>query len=93
RRPFAIGATLTSILGYWLLTPDRGAGVSFAGYFLVAQGCYTAVETPLARLTSNKPRYGKRAFASGMQLTVVNSAGIAAPFLFQNPYAAIHYPG
>ena len=87
RGPFAIGATLVSITGYCLLIANKSSGLSFAGCFLVAMGCYTAVGTPLAWLTSNNPRYGKRAFASGMQLTVGNSAGVAAPFLFQNAYA------
>lgn len=93
RGPFAIGGTLVSILGYCLLIANRSSGLSFAGCFLVAMGCYTAVGTPLAWLTSNNPRYGKRAFASGMQLTVGNSAGVAAPFLFQNRYEPTYYPG
>jgi MFS family permease len=93
RGPFAIGATLVSILGYCLLIANRSSAVSFAGCFFVAMGCYTAVGTPLAWLTSNNPRYGKRAFASGMQLTVGNSAGVAAPFLFQDFYAPTYYPG
>lgn len=93
RGPFAIGGTLVSITGYTLLIANRSSGVSFAGCFLVAMGCYTAVGTPLAWLTSNNPRYGKRAFASGMQLTIGNSAGVAAPFLFQNAYAPTYYPG
>lgn len=93
RGPFAVGALFVSIVGYCLLIANRGSGLSFAGCFLVAMGCYTAVGTPLAWLTSNNPRYGKRAFASGMQLTMGNSAGVAAPFLFQNAYAPTYYPG
>lgn len=93
RGPFAIGGTLISILGYCLLIANRGSGLSFAGCFFVAMGCYTAVGTALAWLTSNNPRYGKRAFGSGMQLTVGNSAGVAAPFLFSNATAPTFYPG
>ena len=93
RGPFPIGATLTALVGYALLIANRSAGVSFAGCFFVAMGCYTAVGMPLAWLTSNNPRYGKRAFASGMQLTVGNSAGVAAPFIFSNASAPTYYPG
>jgi MFS family permease len=93
RGPFPIGGTLTAILGYGLLIANRSAGLSFAGCFLVAMGCYTAVGTPLAWLTSNNPRYGKRAFASGFQLTIGNSAGVAAPFIFSNATAPTYYPG
>jgi hypothetical protein len=30
----------------------------------------------------NNPRYGKRAFASGMQITIGNCSGVVAPFLY-----------
>ena len=93
RAYFAIGGTLVSMLGYILLIANRGSGLSFAGCFLVATGCYTAVGTPLAWVGSNNPRYGKRALVSGLQLTIGNSAGVAAPFLFSNDTAPTYYSG
>ncbi|KAF2621971.1 MFS general substrate transporter [Macroventuria anomochaeta] len=39
------------------------------------------------------PRYGKRAFASGMQITIGNAAGVSTPFLFNNADAPTYYPG
>jgi len=69
-----------SIVGYALLIGGTSSGVHFAGCFLVAMGLYVTVGIPLAWLPSNNPRYGKRTTASGLQLTVGNSAGIMAPF-------------
>jgi sugar phosphate permease len=74
-----------SIVGYALLISDTSSGVHFAGCFLVAMGLYVTVGIPLAWLPSNNPRYGKRTTASGLQLTVGNSAGIMAPFCMYNP--------
>lgn len=84
---FVIGALLTELLGHVFLIANQGVGLSFAGCFLVAMGLYTATGTALSWLTSNTPRYGKRAYASGLQLTIGNSAGVAAPFLYQDQYA------
>ena len=90
---FAIGGAILTILGYALLVPNYNTGMSFAPSHLVAAGCYTAIGTPLAWLTSNMPRYGKRAFASGMQLAVGTIGGVVAPFLFSNGTAPTFYPG
>ncbi|KAM0310488.1 hypothetical protein ACHAPQ_012487 [Fusarium lateritium] len=46
-------------------------------------GLYVIVGLPLAWLPSNNPRYGKRTVATGLQLTIGNSAGIPAPFLYK----------
>lgn len=67
---FAIAGGLTTIVGYALLVPNVNTGCSFAGCFLLAAGCYTVIGTPLSWLTGNMPRYGKRAFGSGVQLAV-----------------------
>ena len=71
---------IVSIIGYALLISDTSSGVHFAGCFFVAMGLYVTVGIPLAWLPSNNPRYGKRTTASGLQLTIGNSAGIMAPF-------------
>lgn len=90
---FVIGGLLVMILGFVFLIVNQGVGLSFAGCFLVAMGLYTCGGTALSWLTSNTPRYGKRAFASGLQLTIGNSAGVAAPFLYQDTYAPAYLPG
>ena len=73
---------LVSIVGYALLISDSSSGVHYAGCFLVACGLYVLVGIPLAWLPSNNPRYGKRTTATGLQLTIGNSSGIMASFLY-----------
>jgi hypothetical protein len=72
---------MISVLGYILLICDLSSGAHYVGCFLVAMGLYVAVGIPLAWLPSNNPRYGKRTTATGLQLTIGNSAGIMAPFV------------
>jgi hypothetical protein len=93
RGPFAAGGQFICAIGYCMLIANRGVGVSFAGCFLVGMGCYVSNGTPVAWLTTNYPRYGKRAYASGVQLSMGNSAGVAAPFLFTNAMAPAYRPG
>lgn len=69
------------VVGYGILMADAAPGVRYFGCFVVALGLYVAVGLPLAWLPSNQPRYGKRTTATGLQLTVANSAGIMAPFV------------
>ncbi|KAL4788191.1 major facilitator superfamily domain-containing protein [Aspergillus varians] len=69
--------------GYAILVSTAPGGVKYFGCFLVATGLYVIVGLPLAWLPSNSPRYGKRTVATGLQLTIGNSAGIPAPFLYQ----------
>ncbi len=70
--------------GYAVLVSTAPGGVKYFGCFLVATGLYVVVGIPLAWLPSNNPRYGKRTVASGLQLTIGNSAGIPAPFVSRN---------
>ena len=93
RGPIVIGAFFTSIIGYAMLISQSGSAVSFAGTFIVSMGCYTAVGLGFAWIATNMPRYGKRAYASGMQLTMGNSSGVAAPFLFSASTAPGYTPG
>ncbi|KAM5341911.1 hypothetical protein ACJ41O_014942 [Fusarium nematophilum] len=93
RSYFIFGGTLVSIFGYCLLIANHSAGLSYAGTFFVAMGCYTAGGMSLAWLNTNNPRYGKRAIAGGLHLTIGNASGVAAPFLFSNKYAPTYYPG
>ena len=90
---FCLGGFLTCMLGYIFLIADQGVGLSFAGCFVVAMGLWTSTGAAMSWLGVNNPRYGKRAFASGMQITIGNAAGVSAPFLFNNADAPTYYPG
>ncbi|KAJ4312922.1 hypothetical protein N0V84_009691 [Fusarium piperis] len=93
RSYFIFGGTLVSIFGYCLLIANHSAGLSYAGTFFVSMGCYTAGGMSLAWLNTNNPRYGKRAIAGGLHLTIGNASGVTAPFLFNNRHAPTYYPG
>ena len=81
RGPVAAGIGLFSVIGYAILISPVSAGAHYAGCIIVAFGLYVAVGVPLAWLPTNKPRYGARTTASGLQLTIGNCAGIMAPFV------------
>jgi hypothetical protein len=93
RGPFAMGSICCCILGYILLIANISPEASFAGCFIVAAGLYTAAGTPFSWGPVNNPRYGKRAIASGIQLTIGNASGVAAPFLFGEGDAPRYVPG
>ncbi|KAF9697682.1 hypothetical protein EKO04_004016 [Ascochyta lentis] len=90
---FCMGGFLTCMIGYIFLIANQGAGLSFAGCFVVAMGLWTSTGTAFTWIAVNNPRYGKRAFASGMQITIGNAAGVSAPFLFSTADAPTYYPG
>ncbi|KAH7367765.1 high-affinity nicotinic acid transporter [Plectosphaerella cucumerina] len=82
RAVFAVAGGLICTVGYAILVSNAPGGVKYFGCFLAAMGLYVVVGIPLAWLPSNNPRYGKRTVATGLQLTIGNSAGIPAPFLY-----------
>ncbi|EEH34163.1 hypothetical protein PAAG_05212 [Paracoccidioides lutzii Pb01] len=84
RAVFTVVFCCIAIVGYGVLMSDNGAGVHYFGCFLVAVGLYVCVGLPLAWLPTNLPRFGKRAFATGLQLTLGNVSGIMTPFLYQS---------
>ncbi|KAF4958722.1 hypothetical protein FSARC_10947 [Fusarium sarcochroum] len=90
---FCVAGGVTMILGYCLLIANYSMGMSFAGCFFVAMGLWTGSGSGMAWITVNQPRYGKRAFASGIFITIGNSAGVASPFLFSNEHAPEYRPG
>ena len=67
-----------------MLISPVGEGAHYFACFLVATGLYVVVGIPLSWLPTNKPRYGARTTASGIQLTIGNSAGIMAPYLYKS---------
>lgn len=81
RAIFTVVFGLICAAGYAILVSPAPNGARYFGCFLVAAGLYVIVGLPLAWLPSNNPRYGKRTVATGLQLTIGNSAGIAAPFV------------
>ncbi|RYP61424.1 hypothetical protein DL769_007709 [Monosporascus sp. CRB-8-3] len=76
-----------SVVGYGVLLSDSAAGVHYFGAILIATGLYVLVGLPLAWLPNNSPRYGKKTTANGMQLTMGNSSGVMAPFIYLSAYA------
>src|SRR5690606_32096850 len=85
RAVFAVVSGLVCAAGYAILVSPAPGNVKYFGCFLAAMGLYVVVGIPLAWLPSNNPRYGKRTVASGLQLTIGNSAGIPAPFVSALP--------
>jgi hypothetical protein len=77
-------------VGYAILVSTAPGGVKYFGCFLIAAGLYVVVGIPLAWLPSNNPRYGKRATATGLQLTIGNTAGIPSSFV-SGLYPAAHH--
>ncbi|KAL4883912.1 major facilitator superfamily domain-containing protein [Aspergillus karnatakaensis] len=72
-----------SCVGYGILISDSSSGVHYFGALLVAMGLYVAVGLPLAWLPTTLPRYAKRTFATGLQLTFGNVSGVMSPFLYK----------
>ncbi|TDZ13856.1 putative transporter [Colletotrichum orbiculare MAFF 240422] len=79
---FVMGSIVSSIVGYGMLISDKGNAVSYAGTFFVSIGIFTSAGISFAWVPTNNPRYGKRAISTGLHLTIGNSSGVAAPFLF-----------
>ena len=90
---FCIGGAAVMVVGYCLLIAGQSVAMSFAGCFLVSMGLWTASGAGMAWITVNQPRYGKRAFASGIFITIGNSAGVPAPFLYSTFDAPLYRPG
>ncbi|KAK5166506.1 uncharacterized protein LTR77_008049 [Saxophila tyrrhenica] len=93
RGPFIVGFQMVVVVGYIMLVSDSGGGVSLAGTFFVGAGIYVINGLAVAWVVTNSPRYGKRAFASGTQLSMGNAAGVAAPFLFSEGTRPAYTPG
>lgn len=79
---FVIAGFCVCLVGYIFLIINKGLGLSFAGTFVVSAGLWVSTGIAFSWIVVNNPRYGKRAFASGMQITIGNCSGVAAPFLY-----------
>ncbi|KAE8351361.1 histidine phosphatase superfamily [Aspergillus coremiiformis] len=82
-----------SVIGYGILISNTSSGVHYFGALLIALGLYVAVGLPLAWLPTTLPRYGKRTFATGLQLTFGNISGVMSPFLYKNNEAPRYVRG
>ncbi|SPO06974.1 related to putative tartrate transporter [Cephalotrichum gorgonifer] len=90
---FVMGSILSAIVGYGMLIANAGSGVSYAGTFFVSIGIFISSGISFAWVPTNNPRYGKRAFSTGMHLCIGNSSGVASPFLFAADQAPTYRPG
>lgn len=81
------------MIGYAMLLANHSSAVSYAGCCFVSVGIFVSPGISFAWVPSNNPRYGKRAFSTGIHLTFGNSAGVVSPFLFANQYAPTYRPG
>lgn len=90
---FVMGGIISSIVGYGMLIANKGSAVSYTGTFFVCIGIFVSSGISFAWVPTNNPRYGKRAISTGLHLTIGNSSGVAAPFLFSNQYRPHFRPG
>lgn len=90
---FCMGGGIVMIIGYIFLLIGHSTALSFTGCFIVAMGLWTGSGAGMAWITVNQPRYGKRAFASGIFITIGNSSGVASPFLFSSATMPRYIPG
>ncbi|ROT39004.1 high-affinity nicotinic acid transporter [Sodiomyces alkalinus F11] len=90
---FVMGGLVSALVGYGMLISNQGPAVSYAGTFFVSIGIFTTAGISFAWVPTNNPRYGKRAFSTGMHLSIGNSSGVASPFLFSNEHAPAFTPG
>jgi len=90
---FCVGGAAVMIIGYALLLAHQSTAMSFVGCFFISAGLWTCSGSGMAWVTVNQPRYGKRAFASGIFITIGNAAGVPAPFLYTDEYSPRYIPG
>ncbi|KAK7754049.1 hypothetical protein SLS62_003895 [Diatrype stigma] len=82
---FTVGGCLTACAGYAIMlgTPGYGAGAQYAGCMIIASGLYVAVGIPISWMPNNLPSHFKRAAGQGTSMTLGNTAGIFASFIYR----------
>lgn len=98
RYGFIVLGVLIATMGYSiLLAQTTNGGLSrdtkYAAVFLVCLGGYIATPMPLAWLANNVSGHWKRAFASGLQITLGNVAGIVGANIFLVDEAPTYHTG
>ncbi|KAI0594598.1 major facilitator superfamily domain-containing protein [Biscogniauxia sp. FL1348] len=93
RYGFLMLGCAVSTVGYAMLLAQDGLGRSakYAAVFLVSMGGFAGTPMALAWLANNVSGHWKRAFGSGIQITVGNVAGLVASNIFLQREAP-HYP-
>lgn len=81
RAMYVVSGCIVCIVGYAILAAKASKGAHYFACFLVAAGLWPSIGLAIAWLPTNFPRYGKRTTATGLQLTIGNTAGIWAPFV------------
>ncbi|KAI1632547.1 major facilitator superfamily domain-containing protein [Biscogniauxia mediterranea] len=84
RYGFLMLGCVVSTAGYVVLLAQDGVGrdAKYAAVFLVSMGGFACTPMALAWLANNVSGHWKRAFASGIQITVGNVAGLLASNIF-----------
>jgi sugar phosphate permease len=84
RYVFILLGTLILTIGYAMLLNEASLNreAKYAALFLVMMGCYIAQPIPLAWIPNNMSGHWKRAFASGMQLTIGSCSGLIGSNIF-----------
>lgn len=87
RGPFLWLANVPGIIGYILIICPTSNGIKFLGTFLCAVAVYNGPGLNLAWLNVNVAPHYRRATATGVQLSIGNSAGIVAGQIYRKaPY-------
>ena len=81
---YTVISCCVALVGYAILCADLSVGAHYADCIIVALGVFVCNLMPLAWLPTNCPRYGKRAVANGMQISIGNIGGAFSPFV-SNP--------
>lgn len=90
---FCLIGNVTMMIGYGLLLGHLNVASRLIGCFFISAGLWVCSGSGMAWITVNQPRYGKRAFASGIFITIGNAAGVPAPFLYEDRYKPRYIPG
>lgn len=99
RYGFIMLGVLISTIGYSILLAQHGhyqnlsSETKYAAVFLATMGGYINTPIALAWLSNNLSGHWKRAFGSGIQVTIGNVAGLVASNIFRTDEAPIYRTG
>lgn len=81
---FIMIGTAVATIGYVMLLCQSSLGreAKYAAVFLICLGAYIGIPISLAWLANNLSGHWKRAFGTGVQITIGNVAGIVATNIF-----------
>ena len=82
---FAVFGATISITGQIMLAAGRSVAVRYFACFVIATGLFNIAGVMISWQSAIFPKYGKRSTAIGMQLSIGNCAGVAAPYVSRLP--------